>query len=76
MEVVLIKITDIILFKSINNVAIDTPTFTRGLSFVFLNPPFILIANLIIVSLFLIFYLIPFIKIRRLKPSEIVKAKE
>ena len=75
-EVFVVNIVDKILVKSIAIVNLDIVTLVKNLRFVFIDPMFLLICSLIILVFHTLFYLIPFIRIRFLKPTNIVKAKE
>ena len=75
-QIILTKVCDRILSKAIGSITNFTIGLNTNIQFIFINAPFLLIASLIIIVLYLIFYFVPFIKIRFLDPTKIVKAKE
>ena len=74
--VILTNITNKILVTSINKVGSNTIKYPSNYIIIFARPDFMIFMNIVILISFIFAYIIPFLKIRFMKPANIVKAKE
>ena len=76
LEIIFVRRINNLLVNSINSVILYISCFYPGYKIIAVTPMFLIITDILIVSAMFISVVIPFIKLRRLKPTNIIKAKE